>query len=282
MSISIHPLVDADLVSAARILSLAFQRSGEWVKELRLHRKIQPDGYIVAKQDGVPVGMVGATVYSDYAYVGLMAVHPANQRQGVGAALMQSLLAWLDQQQVPLVLLDASPAGQPLYERLGFVAYEKVEIFQRAGALPDCACPSRVKPIAGSDLDLITAPDTRAFGADRSRVLRLLLDAYPDRAFFLPDASGQINGYLFTHGNRIGPWVMQNGDDAEELLQAALSLPFTGPISVTVPGTNIQAISLLQRYGFEKIRVNRHMARGHGAPVGQRGKIYSQTSLSLG
>jgi predicted N-acetyltransferase YhbS len=282
MPVSIRPLADTDLKSVEKILSLAFQRSGNWIPDLRLYRKIQPDGYFLAEDDGSPVGMVGAVIYSTYAYVGLMAVHPESQRKGIGLALMQHVLNWLDQQQVPLVLLDASPSGQPLYERLGFVAYDPVEILQRPGGQLACPCPSSVKPLSIRDLDLITAPDIIAFGADRSKVLRLLLDAYPDRAFFLPDANGQVNGYLFAQENRIGPWVMQDGSEAEELLQAALSLPFSGPISVAAPGENAEAIALLQHYGFKFGRANRHMGKGHVAPTGQREKVFGQASLSLG
>ena len=101
-------------------------------------------------------------------------------------------------------------------------------------------------------------------------------------AFLLPDASGQISGYLFSQENRIGPWVMPDRADAEELLQAALSLQFPGPISVAVPGENAGASALLQRYGFESVRVNRHMGRGPGTPTGQREKVFGQTSLTLG
>jgi predicted N-acetyltransferase YhbS len=282
MSVSIRLLLDSDIESAEKILSSSFQRSHGWRADLLLYRKLQPDGYILAELDGTPVGMVGATIYSTFAYVGLMAVRPDSQRRGIGLALMQHLLHWLDQQQIPLVLLDASPTGQPLYEQLGFMPYGKVEIFQRPGGGMACSCPPRVKPISAPDLNLITGPDIKAFGADRSRVLRLLLEDYPGRAFLSPGGSGQISGYLFAQENRIGPWVMPDGADAEELLQAALSLQFPGPVTVAVPGENKGAATLLQRYGFESSRVNRHMGRGPGAPTGQREKVFGQTSLSLG
>jgi predicted N-acetyltransferase YhbS len=282
MPISIHPLVEKDVEGAAQILSLAFQRSSDWVGDLQLYRKIQPDGYIVAKMDEAVVGMVGATIYPDYAYVGMMAVHPANQRQGVGAALMRSLLTWLDRHQVPVVRLDASSFGQPLYERLGFVPYESVEIFQRGDDLPACVSPSRVKPLTISDLERVAALDAQAFGTDRSRVLRLLMESNPGRAFFIPDGNGNVSGYLITQKNRIGPWVMQNGEDAEALLQAALSLPVGGQVSVTVPGENKVAADLLRFYGFRCSRANRHMGKGTNAPAGQREMVFSQASLSLG
>jgi len=84
--------------------------------DLLFYRKIQPDGYFLAERDGTPVGMLGTTIYSAFAYVGLVAILPACQQQGIGWALMEYLPAWLDQQQVRLVLPDASPAGQLLYE----------------------------------------------------------------------------------------------------------------------------------------------------------------------
>jgi predicted N-acetyltransferase YhbS len=282
LSILLRPIQFDDLEVACRILASAFQRPGGWLNDLRFTLEAQPNGYFLACESGEPVGMVGAIIYSTFSYVGLMAVHPEKQRQGIGLALMQHLLAWLDQKQVPLVLLDASPAGQPLYERLGFVPYDTAEIFQRVDGPQIFSRPKRLRPISAYDLELLTAIDTNAFGADRSRILRALLEAYPDRAFLLPDDVGQITGYLFARENRIGPWVCYKEEDAEVLLQAALSLPFTAPVSVAVPGENLHARVLLQRYGFELVRINRHMGRGCGAPAGQRGKIYGQTSLSLG
>ena len=75
---------------------------------------------------------------------------------------------------------------------------------------------------------------------------------------------------------------MQNGEDAEALLEAALSLPFKGPASMVVPGENIESVALLQRYGFRFRRVNRHMGRGAAAPAGRREQVFGQASLSLG
>jgi ribosomal protein S18 acetylase RimI-like enzyme len=282
MTVSIRTLLDTDLAGAEKILSSAFQRSHGWITDLCLYRKVQPDGYFLAEQDGEPVGMLGATIYSSYSYIGLMAVQPDYQKKGIGRALMQHVLAWLDERQVPLVMLDASPAGQPLYESLGFAAYEKVEVLERSGGGSPGSCPTQVRPIQAADLGLISVADTNAFGADRSRVLHLLLETYPGRAFLLPEAPGIIAGHVFAQENRIGPWVMQDDTQAELLLQAALSLPFPGPVTLAVPGENTKAIQLLRRHGFKSVRINRHMGRGLGKPGGNRGMVYAQSSLSLG
>jgi ribosomal protein S18 acetylase RimI-like enzyme len=282
MSVSIHPLSDADLVSAADILKVAFQRAGNWIDDLRFNRGLQPDGHFGAYQNSVLVGMVGSIIYSTYAYVGLMAIHPDYQRQGVGSALMGYLLTWLAQQNVHLVFLDASKAGQPLYEKLGFVAYDQVFVLQRRGGFSPYPLLPNVKLISTRELNLLVESDAEAFGADRSRVLYSILRAYSGRAFMLQDNQRRISGYLFAQRNRIGPWVMQGLDNAEALLLAALSLPFHGDVSVVVPGSNREAIDLLQRYEFQKVRVNQHMARGIGVPHEQNSKIFGKASLSLG
>ena len=282
MSISIRPLVDTDLETADVILRLAFQSSASRLHDLWLYRQMQPDGWFGATQGEHLVGMVGAVHYGAFAHVGFMAVHPEAQRQGVGLALMQFLLAELEKQHVPLVTLDASAAGRPLYEKLGFVAYDETLVFQRQnnGAIPDRA--AHIQSISDRELDELAEWDSGFFGANRLKVLKVLLDNYPERSFIKRDKDGQLAGYLFALKNRIGPWVMLQESHAEELLQAALALPYDETISVNIPAGNREALALLQRNDFKLVRANLHMGRGTGGNPGQRQNIYSQTSLAVG
>jgi predicted N-acetyltransferase YhbS len=281
MTITIRDLEDTDLATADAILKAAFQGSSR-LQDLRLYRQIQPDGWFIASQLGDAIGMVGAINYGAFAHVGLMAVHPDVQRQGVGLTLMQFLLARLEQQQVPLVVLDASEVGRPLYDRLGFVAYDETFVFQLQSKPARLAQMPHIQTISILDLDELVQWDTDVFGANRRKVFQALLDVFPDRAFLQRDADEQLVGYLFAQKNRIGPWVMLQSCNAEELLLAALALPYEEPFSVTVPAVNREAIELLQCHGFERVRTNRHMGKGIVGPPGQRQKIYAQTSLAVG
>ena len=282
MTISIRDLVDADLEMADAILKLAFRSSISRLYDLWLYRQIQPDGWFVASQGKHLIGTVGATNYGAFAHVGLMAVHPDVQRQGVGFALMQFILARLEQQQVPKVLLDASEIGRPLYDKLGFVAYDETFVFQRNSNFAIRERAPHIQTLSVRELDELVQWDTDVFGANRRRVFQVLLDVFPERALMQRDEEGRLMGYVFAQKNRIGPWVMLQSCNAEELLRAALVLPYEETISVTVPAVNREAIELLQRYGFERVRTNRHMGRGVSGPPGQRQKIYAQTSLAVG
>jgi GNAT superfamily N-acetyltransferase len=282
VSISIRPLLDTDLETAEALLNLAFQSSVNRLHELRLYRQMQPDGWLAATRGEQLIGMVGAVNYGAIAHIGLMAVHPEAQRQGVGLALMQNLIAELEKQYVPLITLDASEAGRPLYDKLGFVAYDKTLVFQRHSNPAKLGKASRISSISVQELDELAHWDTGAFGADRRKVFKVLLDNSPRRAFIIRGEDGQPSGYLFAQRNRIGPWVMLQPNHTEELLQAALALPFDETISMNVPSVNREAIELARRYGFEMVRANQHMGRGAVGVPGQRQKIYSQTSLAVG
>jgi GNAT superfamily N-acetyltransferase len=279
---SIRLLKESDLVTADSILQSAFRRSESWRNDLQLFCELQPDGIFLACQHSSPAGMVAAINYSNFAYVGLMGVRQEFQKQGVGLTLMRHLLAWLEQHGVQQVLLDASSMGQPLYEKLNFTAFDKVYVLQRQTSQTTFQRPGETQFISQKNIDLITAIDMQVFGADRKRLLQALLEIFPKRGFLLLDEHNRPGGYLISQENRIGPWVMDDPARSELLLRAALSLPYYGPISAVVPGENVNAIVLLQQYGFEIMRVNRHMVRGPAVALGCREKIYAQASLSLG
>jgi predicted N-acetyltransferase YhbS len=282
MNISIRTLEDADLEQADAILQLAFQDSTSRLHDLRMYRKMEPKGWLVATRGDDLRGMVGAVNYGAFAHVGFMAVHPDTQGQGIGFSLMQFLLAELEKQHVPLVMLDSSRAGRSLYDKLGFIAYDETLVFRRERPVDKPGRSFHTPLLSVQALDEIEQLDAGVFGADRRKVLQILLDEYPGRVFLHRDEHGKVTGYLFAQKNRIGPWVMLQPGNAEILFLAALGLPYDGDVSVTVPAGNQEAIGLIQRYGFEQVRANRHMGRGAGGPPGQRQKVYSQTSLAVG
>jgi ribosomal protein S18 acetylase RimI-like enzyme len=57
-------------------------------------------------------------------------VEAAHRRQGLVRQLMTTLLDWCAQQQIGLITLNASEAGRPLYEALGFERSSEM-IYQR-------------------------------------------------------------------------------------------------------------------------------------------------------
>ncbi len=53
-------------------------------------------------------------------HVASMSTEPAHRRQGHGRSVLEALMGWFTEQQVPRVDLRATPDGRPLYEACGF------------------------------------------------------------------------------------------------------------------------------------------------------------------
>ena len=75
------------------------------------------------------LGLGGVTSYGPFAWLGLMAVDPARQRRGIGQTLVEALVARAQELGSAVVLLDASDAGAPVYERVGFVDDDRVRVY---------------------------------------------------------------------------------------------------------------------------------------------------------
>jgi hypothetical protein len=196
--------------------------------------------------------------------------------------MIEWLLDWFDRQGGPVILLDASEAGAPLYRKLGFVEDEKTIGY----LLDDCALPlhpsEHVGPLRAGDIAALVAFDAPIFGAERPAVFAAQLEEAPERAFVARDADGQISGYLFAQAQTLGPWVARTPAAAEALLATALALPFEGAPNALAPSSNADAATLLLRYGFSPRRSLRRMRRGGAAHPGQRAMLYGQASLAIG
>jgi GNAT superfamily N-acetyltransferase len=261
MEISIRNLSAADIPAADKIVMSAFGQSESRLDEMRRYLEIQPDGYFVAEQGGILLGMVGAVDYCAFAYVGLMVVWPEFQGRGIGRLLMERLLGWLDQRGTPS-LLDATEMGYPLYKKLGFVETDLSCVYVQDQPVEFEPPTIPVFPLQPDDLDELVAFDTPLFGADRTRVLRVMIRDFPGRSLATRDEAGRISGYLINREGRLGPWMAHDPASAERVLQAALDSTRLAKPVVIIPGVNRAGIQILERYGFTFKRSCRYMQRG--------------------
>jgi predicted N-acetyltransferase YhbS len=136
MTISIDLLTVDDLEATNTIVMAAYNVRQSRMEALRRHLLFQPDGSFVAKDDGAIVGFGAVVDYGLFAYVGLMSVAPSMQKRGIGALILERLLAYLDERGCATVLLDASPAGKPLYDRFGFVEEDTTVVLKQTEQVP--------------------------------------------------------------------------------------------------------------------------------------------------
>jgi len=162
----------------------------------------------------------------DYATLGLVIVDDAQQGRGIGKQLMQAALARLEGSNVRL---HATAAGQPLYEKLGFVATGHVEQHQCRELAPvaaiACGPQQRMRSAGVQDAALLTALDRQAHGQQRPLLITHLLERA--ERFLVLEENGTAAGFAslrrFGHGYAIGPIVARNLANAKLLVSELLS-----------------------------------------------------------
>lgn len=282
MSITVHPLQEADLDETDAVVMAAYNVPTSRKSSLQLYMSLQPEGAYVAKDGDTIVGFGAALNYGPFAYIGLMSTHPSMQKRGIGHAILERLLAWLDEQHCLTALLDATPVGATLYEQFGFVTDDITTVMKHEPQhMPiECWAYNYTFPLQEQDVQAVIAFDAPHFGAKRELVLNHYFQS--GRVFVTKNEREDITGYIVAQSHTIGPWVAQTKEDAERLLYHALVMSFEDRPSVFVSAHNDNALALLHHYGFVEQRTLKHMYHGKPIKRGRENALYGQVSLGLG
>ncbi|MBL8287263.1 MAG: GNAT family N-acetyltransferase [Rubrivivax sp.] len=244
----------------------------------------------------------GARSGSGFAWISMVLVLPEWRGRGFAERLLRVALDHLAAARLRPVL-DATPAGRPVYAKLGFVEGWPFTRWRRRFA------PSSVPPAAGEgtgeaagvcrrlrqdDWTAIGRLDTPAFGADRTALLAGLAQRLPAAAWVAADAEG-LHGYLLGRDGRtalqLGPLVTAAANDeacAMRLLDAAI-----GPVARLAAARGLDVIadvrdgcaSLaqgLRQHGFAAERPFVRMVHGAAAAPGDAARIMLPAGPELG
>ncbi|CAO96431.1 GNAT family N-acetyltransferase [Erwinia tasmaniensis] len=182
---------------------------------------------LVALENGAPVGTTLCWRWGhDYATLGLVIVDESCQGRGIGRLLLQATLGSLGDRRVRL---HATPAGRPLYEKLGFIASGHVLQHESSalGAVAAIPCSSRqqLRHATPEDAALLAALDHQALGQERTPLIDQLLSS-AQRVLILEE-DGRAGGFAglrrFGHGYAIGPVVAAGRGQARLLIARLLS-----------------------------------------------------------
>ncbi|MGF6230030.1 GNAT superfamily N-acetyltransferase [Inquilinus ginsengisoli] len=231
----------------------------------------------VLEADGVLRAGAAVVDYGRVAYLGVVGTDPAVQGRGFGRRIVEAALAPVPADRV--VLLDASPFGAPLYERLGFVDVDASVVLEATGPV-EAPPVSGLAPMAEADLPDVAAYDAAVFGADRTTGLRELFREYPDGVVCRRD--GRVAGYGLRHPDRVGPVLAEDQETAAAIVAALSVLAPAGPMTITVPSSHVAMLHHLGRSGVPELRRLRHMRRGGDRHPSDRGRIAAMASFHLG
>lgn len=277
----ITQITQANMPEADDILCSAFESNCSMMADLHRLLQIEPGGYLLGYHKETPAGTVGAVNYEQFSYLGMMAVARQAQYRGIGRSLLDEILARLDEQGVPLVLLDATLSGKTLYLRAGFQIDDQVRQFVRQRETPLPTPSDHVSPLTADKIPIVVDNDQKIFGARREKVLEAFLEDFPDRAFYY-EKDGNIQGFLIAQEQRIGPWTANNLEAAQALLQEALRQPYPAAPKVIIPTRNQTGAEMLVKHGFVLQNTLDHMRRGGLSNPVVRENIFGQASYALG
>lgn len=231
-------------------------------------------------EGGAPVLVPDA----DVAWVAMVLVEPESRGRGLGMGLLEHALASV--QDVPVVGLDATPLGRPLYERLGFVAAATLTRLERLSpSVVSAGDVSGVRPATPADLPAIAALDALATGLDRRVLLTWLLEGAPELAWVHEGRSGVDGVLLGRPGHQftqVGPVLAPSTGVAMDLLRACLS---TARIQATVIDTMDGHASWrdgLEALGFTAQRPFTRMYRGDGRPSSAPARLFAIVGPEFG
>ena len=220
--------------------------------------KARLDGeVVVADAGGELVGVAAGAVFAGTGWVGGVAVVPAHRRVGLGGALTEAIVVFLEDRGVATVLLHATALGRPVYERLGFVP-ETAYLTLTGPTVGRSARGPRVRPGRAADLDAVVALDGAATGEDRRRLLTAL---WPAGGLVAADDGRPLGYHLASPWRSGGATIAADAASGLALLDAVRAAP-GDEVSLSVPAANSTAVEFLEAAGFaERYRTVR-MYRG--------------------
>jgi GNAT superfamily N-acetyltransferase len=234
------------------------QTESDWRRFLDM----QPEGCFVGALDGTPVGTTVTCRFGTVAWIAMVLVEVNARRRGVATSLLRHALHCLDEQGVKTVRLDATAAGQPVYEKLGFRPEYRLTRYE--GLAPRRAEPAHAAEATAGLLAEIIALDRRATGTPREKMLSRLLAESP-QAVRVVHREGQLEGFVITRRGanavQIGPCIA-TPEAGPVLLHHALGCCAGGPVFIDVPRDNTHALAVAEANGLTAQRHFTRMCRG--------------------
>jgi ribosomal protein S18 acetylase RimI-like enzyme len=216
--------------------------------------KLDPKGSLVATSGSRRVALITTTRYGrKLAWIGNVIVDRNYRGAHIGQTLVQNAVKYLRKSNVEHVALYCFDENVEFYRRLGFLRDVPFARLRRRPIPFRSASAATVAPQA-LPLWVVMSVDKKAFGADRSRLIRMVLRT--KAAWYLGFSNGpSANSYLLVKKYKemyeLGPWVCVSPPEAQpsKMLRLVLAKTAGKPIEVSCL-RNHQAFGLFKKYGF--------------------------------
>jgi GNAT superfamily N-acetyltransferase len=209
---------------------------------------------IVAQKDGRITGTATALIHDNkLAWIGMVLVDKSLRGLGAGRLLMEYLIKNLSGTES--VKLDATPAGEPLYTKLGFMPEYRIlrMTLQGSDNKKISIEGTEISVIRPEDIKKINTIDLEAFGVTRHGLLQFLLLNYPEKGYYTKDGNnvtGFIQGRAGSNFTYVGPLTAASDEIAIRLVSEFVRFHSGQTLALDVPEMQKGLISWLDQAGF--------------------------------
>ena len=253
------------MTAADIALGLRLSRQAQWNQlkaDWRRFLDLGGEGCFVAELDGEAVGTTTTCVFDSIAWIAMVLVDLNARRQGVGSALLRHALAFLDASGIATVRLDATAAGQKVYEKLGFEP--EYPLVRYEGSPAQTVMRRLTSEATAAMIPELLERDRLMTGTDRTRLLRRLFQEAPE-AWRVLNVAGKPEGFITmrpgANAAQIGPCIAST-QAGPALLAEALNRCAGQRVFVDVPCDHIRAVTTLEAAGLKPQRQFMRMYRG--------------------
>ena len=275
MRATIRPMTADDVELAAEVV-----RRGDWGDRRVFfawaaeHAEAHP---FVAEIDGAVVGTAVGTRNGAAGWVGSVFVDAAHRGRGVGGALTDRVIGALEGAGCETLLLVATTAGQPMYERLGFRYDTEYHAIEADGL--DTGEPA-LAPWQPADLPAMLDLDAAATGEDRTHLLRAF--ASPTSTTTLRGADGDLRAFVVRAPWGGGATIALSTDDGVRVLQGRRRAARPGArVRAGLLAENAAGLERLAALGWRPSWTGPRLIRGRPLDW-QPARIWGQFNFALG
>jgi predicted N-acetyltransferase YhbS len=214
---------------------------------------------LVAEAGGQIVGGAAVAWFGATGWIGALGVAAGARRRGAGTALTEGCVRHLRERGAQTVLLYATTAGRPVYERVGFVSDGVAQAWRDLAPPRGRGRGDGVRAIEPADLPTVLALDAAATGEDRRAVFAAMNGTLTG---LVVERAGAVCGSAVRSPWGLGPSIVAADREAGIALLSVLRRVPGSPLTVSVPDANPAAGRALRAWGFQTINSATRMRLG--------------------
>jgi GNAT superfamily N-acetyltransferase len=232
--------------------------------------RLDPHGSFVASEASLRVGMLTTVRFGrELAWIGNVIVNKNHRGKHIGQCLVRHAVDYLKRIHVKHIGLYCFRHNVEFYKTLGFVADAQFVRLRRPRGHSE-----QVERASGKrlTLDRLLSVDRRAFGADRSKLIRSWITERAGKYFGCEDR--RMSAFLLVkkYGTTFdfGPGVAfgVSDDDLRKLLAESVEHAWNKPIEVSCLAQNRSMLRALSEFGFRTTNRGYRMFWNHSAKLG--------------